>query len=161
MIMNMTRAEIIKSKIENINEKYNMQFSASIVEHKNYDSVLVFKDTFTLKDVVTVLHNCGLDEWKVTLNYGDEGGDYLGYTYLDEISRKNGFLKLDGDSEEYEDGAMTGRSLRDSYLMHMNDNEVVHIQNMDEGGDYGTNRSMSYIQIVVNKIGSRDRVNLG
>lgn len=157
----MTRAEIIKNNIENINEKYNTNFSVSIVEHKGYDCVLVFKETFTLKDVVSVLHNCGLDDWKISLNYGDEGGDYPGYAYLDEISRKNGYLKLSGDSEEYEDGVMTGRSMRDNYLMHINDNEVVHIENMDNGGDYGTNRAMSYIEIVVNKIGNHDRVNLG
>ena len=160
----MTKAEIIKSNIENINDKYNTSFEINILNHKNYDSVLVTKEDdscFTIEDIISVLHNSSLDDWKISLNYGDEGGDYVGFTYLDNITRKNGYMILDGESEEYDDGVMTGSSLRYSYLNNGMKDELVYINNMDEGGDFGTNRRMTYIEIYVNKIGTSNRVNLG
>ena len=104
--MNMTKADIIKSNIENVNEKYNTSFEINILNHKNYDAVLVTKEDdscFTIEDIISVLYNSGLDDWKISLNYGDEGGDYVGFTYLDNITRKNGYMILDGESEEYDD----------------------------------------------------------
>lgn len=160
----MTKAEIIKSNIENVNEKYNTSFEVNILNHKNYDTVFVTKkdnSCYTIKDIISILHNSNLNEWKISLNYGDEGGDYLGYTYLDEIRRKNGYMILDGDSEEYDDTVMTGSSLRDMFLVNGMKDELVYINNMDGGGDYGTNRRMTYIEINVNKIGTSNRVNFG
>ena len=96
----MTKAEIIKNNIENVNDKYNTLFGVKIVNHKNYDTVLVIKEDdscFTIKDIISILHNSNLNEWKISLNYGDEGGDYVGFTYLDNIRRKNGYMILDGD----------------------------------------------------------------
>ena len=163
MIM-MTKAEIIKSNIENVNEKYNTSFGVKILNHKNYDAVLVTKEDdscFTIEDIISVLHNSGLDDWKISLNYGDEGGDYVGFTYLDNITRKNGYMILGGDSEEYDDNVMTGSSLREMFLINDMKDELVYINNMDESGDFGTNRRMTYIEIYVNKIGTSNRVNLG
>ena len=40
----MTKAEIIKSNIENVNDKYNTSFGVKILNHKNYDAVLVTKE---------------------------------------------------------------------------------------------------------------------
>ena len=160
----MTKAEIIKSNIENVNEKYNTSFGVKILNHKNYDAVFVTKEDdscFTIEDIISVLHNSGLDDWKISLNYGDEGGDYVGFTYLDNIKRKNGCMILDGDSEEYDDNVMTGSSLREMFLINGMKDELVYINNMDEGGDFGTNRRMTYIEIYVNKIGTSNRVNLG
>ena len=160
----MTKAEIIKSNIENVNEKYNTSFGVKILNHKNYDAVLVTKEDdscFTIEDIISVLHNSGLDDWKISLNYGDEGGDYVGFTYLDNITRKNGCMILDGDSEEYDDNVMTGSSLREMFLINGMKDELVYINNMDESGDFGTNRRMTYIEIHVNKIGISNRVNLG
>ena len=160
----MTKAEIIKNNIENVNEKYNTSFGVKILNHKNYDAVLVTKEDdscFTIEDIISVLHNSGLDDWKISLNYGDEGGDYVGFTYLDNIKRKNGCMILDGDSEEYDDNVMTGSSLREMFLINDMKDELVYINNMDEGGDFGTNRRMTYIEIYVNKIGTSNRVNLG
>lgn len=162
--MTMTKAEIIKRNIENVNDKYNTSFKVNILNHKNYDTVFVTKEDdscFTIKDIISILHNSNLDEWKISLNYGDEGGDYVGFTYLDNITRKNGYMILDGESEEYDDGVMTGSSLRYSYLNNGMKDELVYINNMDEGGDFGTNRRMTYIEIYVNKIGTSNRVNLG
>lgn len=159
-----TKAEIIKNNIKNVNEKYNTSFGVMIVNHKNYDKVLVIKEDdscFTIKDIISILHNSNLNEWKISLNYGDEGGDYLGFTYLDNITRKNGYMILDGDSEEYDDNVMTGSSLREMFLINGMKDELVYINNMDEGGDFGTNRRMTYIEIYVNKIGTSNRVNLG
>ena len=160
----MTKAEIIKSNIENVNEKYNTSFGVKILNHKNYDTVLVTKEDdscFTIEDIISVLHNSGLDDWKISLNYGDEGGDYVGFTYLDNIKRKNGHIILGGDSEEYDDNVMTGSSLREMFLINGMKDELVYINNMDEGGNFGTNRRMTYIEIYVNKIGTPNRVNLG
>ena len=160
----MTKAEIIKSNIENVNEKYNTSFGVKILNHKNYDAVLVTKEDdscFTIEDIISVLHNSGLDDWKISLNYGDEGGDYVGFTYLDNIKRKNGCMILDGDSEEYDDNVMTGSSLREMFLINGMKDELVYINNMDESSDFGTNRRMTYIEIYVNKIGTSNRVNLG
>ena len=160
----MTKAEIIKSNIENVNEKYNTSFGVKILNHKNYDAVLVTKEDdscFTIEDIISVLHNSGLDDWKISLNYGDEGGDYVGFTYLDNIKRKNGHIILGGDSEEYDDNVMTGSSLREMFFINGMKDELVYINNMDEGGDFGTNRRMTYIEIYVNKIGTSNRVNLG
>ena len=160
----MAKAEIIKSNIENVNYKYNTSFGVKILNHKNYDVVLVTKEDdscFTIKDIISILHNSGLDEWKISLNYGDEGGDYVGFTYLDNIKRKNGCMILDGDSEEYDDNVMTGSSLREMFLTNGMKDELVYINNMDEGGDFGTNRRMTYIEIYVNKISASNRVNLG
>ena len=39
----MTKAEIIKRNIENVNDKYNTSFKVNILNHKNYDTVLVIK----------------------------------------------------------------------------------------------------------------------
>lgn len=164
MIMNMTKAEIIKSNIENVNEKYNTSFEVNIINYKNYDTVLITKEDdscFTIKDIISILHNSNLNDWKISLNYGDEGGDYPGFTYLDAITRKNGYMILDGDSEEYDDNVMTGSSLREMFLINGMKDESVYINNMDAGGDFGTNRRMSYIEICVNKIGTSNRVNLG
>ena len=163
MIM-MTKAEIIKNNIENVNEKYNTSFEINILNHKNYDTVLVTKEDdpcFTIKDVISILRNSGLDDWKISLNYGDEGGDYVGFTYLDNIKRKNGYMILGGNSEEYDDNVMTGSTLREMFLINGMKDELVYINNMDEGGDFGTNRRMTYIEIYVNKIGTSNRVNLG
>ena len=160
----MTKAEIIKSNIENVNEKYNTSFGVKILNHKNYDAVLVTKEDdscFTIEDIISVLHNSGLDDWKISLNYGDEGGDYVGFTYLDNIKRKNGHIILGGDSEEYDDNVMTGSTLREMFLINGMKDELVYINNMDESGDFGTNRRMTYIEIYVNKIGTSNRVNLG
>ena len=160
----MTKAEIIKSNIENVNDKYNTSFGVKILNHKNYDAVLVTKEDdscFTIEDIISVLHNSGLDDWKISLNYGDEGGDYVGFTYLDNIKRKNGHIILGGDSEEYDDNVMTGSTLREMFLINGMKDELVYINNMDEGGDFGTNRRMTYIEIYVNKIGTSNRVNLG
>ena len=117
----MTKAEIIKSNIENVNDKYNTSFGVKILNHKNYDAVLVTKEDdscFTIEDIISVLHNSGLDDWKISLNYGDEGGDYVGFTYLDNIKRKNSYMILDGDSKEYDDNVMTGSSLREMLLIN-------------------------------------------
>ena len=68
----MTKAEIIKSNIENVNDKYNNSFEINILNHKNYDAVLVTKkddSCFTIEDIISVLHNSGLDAWKISLNY--------------------------------------------------------------------------------------------
>ena len=160
----MTKAEIIKNNIENIDEKYNTSFGVKILNHKNSDAVLVTKEDdscFTIKDIISILHNSNLNEWKISLNYGDEGGDYVGFTYLDNIKRKNGRIILGGDSEEYDDNVMTGSSLREMFLINGMKDELVYINNMDEGGDLGTNRRMTYIEIYVNKIGTSNRVNLG
>ena len=160
----MTKAEIIKSNIENVNEKYNTSFGVKILNYKNYDVVLVTKEDdscFTIKDIISILHNSNLDDWKISLNYGDEGGDYVGFTYLDNIKRKNGHIILGGDSEEYDDNVMTGSSLREMFLINGMKDELVYINNMDESGDFGTNRRMTYIEIHVNKIGISNRVNLG
>ena len=162
--MTMTKAEIIKSNIENVNEKYNTSFEVKIVNYKNYDKVFVIKEDyscFTIKDIISILHNSNLNEWKISLNYGDEGGDYVGFTYLDNITRKNGYMILDGDSKEYDDNVMTGSSLREMFLINGMKDELVYINNMDEGGDFGTNRRMTYIEIYVSKIGTSNRVNLG
>ena len=124
----MTKAEIIKRNIENVNDKYNTSFGVKIVNHKNYDTVLVIKEDdscFTIKDIISILHNSNLNEWKISLNYGDEGGDYVGFTYLDNIARKNGYMILDGESEEYDDNVMTGSSLRYSYLNNGMKDELV------------------------------------
>ena len=145
--MTMTKAEIIKSNIENVNEKYNTSFEVKIVNHKNYDKVFVIKEDdscFTIKDIISILHNSNLNEWKISLNYGDEG-----------------YMILDGDSEEYDDNVMTGSSLREMFLINGMKDELVYINNMDEGGDFGTNRRMTYIEIYVSKIGTSNRVNLG
>ena len=107
------------------------------------------------------MHNSNLNEWKISLNYGDEGGDYVGFTYLDNITRKNGYMILDGDSEEYDDNVMTGSNLREMFLINGMKDELVYINNMDEGGDFVTNRRMTYIEIYVNKIGTSNRVNFG
>ena len=163
MIM-MTKAEIIKRNIENVNDKYNTSFGVKIVNHKNYDTVLVIKEDdscFTIKDIISILHNSNLNELKISLNHGDEGGDYVGFTYLDNIARKNGYMIFDGDSEEYDDNVMTGSTLREMFLINGMKDELVYINNMDEGGDLGTNRRMTYIEIYVNKIGTSNRVNLG
>lgn len=160
----MTKAEIIKTNIENVNDKYNTSFGVKIVNHKNYDTVLVIKEDdscFTIKDIISILHNSNLNEWKISLNYGDEGCDYVGFTYLDNIKRKNGHIILGGDSEEYDDNVMTGSTLREMFLINGMKDELVYINNMDEGGDFGTNRRMTYIEIYVNKIGTSNRVNLG
>ena len=160
----MTKAEIIKRNIENVNEKYNTSFEINILNHKNYDVVFVTKEDdscFTIKDIISILHNSNLGEWKISLNYGDEGGDYVGFTYLDNIARKNGYMIFDGDSEEYDDNVMTGSTLREMFLINGMKDELVYINNMDEGGDFGTNRRMTYIEIYVNKIGTSNRVNLG
>ena len=160
----MTKAEIIKSNIENVNEKYNTSFGVKILNHKNYDAVIVTKEDdscFTIEDIISVLHNSDLDDWKISLNYGDEGGDYVGFTYLDNIKRKNGHIILGGDSEEYDDNVMTGSTLREMFLINGMKDELIYINNMDEGGDFGTNRRMTYIEIHVNKIGTSNRVNLG
>ena len=160
----MTKAEIIKSNIENVNEKYNTSFGVKILNHKNYDAVLVTKEDdscFTIEDIISVLHNSGFDDWTISLNYVDEGGDYVGFTYSDNIKRKNGCMILDGDSEEYDDNVMTGSSLREMFLINGMKDELVYINNMDEDGDFGTNRRMTYIEICVNKIGTSNRVNLG
>ena len=146
--MNMTKAEIIKSNIENVNEKYNTSFGVKILNHKNYDAVLVTKEDdscFTIEDIISVLHNSGLDDWKISLNYGDEGGDYVGFTYLDNIARKNGYMILDGDSDEYDHNVMTGSTLKEMFFINGMKDELVYINNMDEGGDFGTNRRMTYI----------------
>ena len=163
MIM-MTKAEIIKRNIENVNDKYNTSFGVKIVNHKNYDVVLVTKEDdscFTIKDIISILHNSNLDEWKISLNYGDEGGDYVGFTYLDNIKRKNNYMILGGNSKEYDDNVMTGSTLREMFLINGMKDELVYINNMDEGVDFGTNRRMTYIEIHVNKIGTSNRVNLG
>ena len=160
----MTKAEIIKSNIENVNDKYNTSFGVKILNHKNYDVVLVTKEDdscFTIKDVISILHNSNLDEWKISLNYGDEGGDYVGFNYLDNIKRKNGYMILGGNSKEYDDNVMTGSTLREMFLINSMKDELVYINNMDEGRDFGTNRRMTYIEICVNKIGTSNRVNLG
>lgn len=160
----MTKAEIIKSNIENVNEKYNTSFEVNIINHKNYDTVLITKEDdscFTIKDIISILHNSNLNDWKISLNYGDEGGDYPGFTYLDAITRKNGYMILNGDSGEYGDNVMTGSSLREMFLINKMENDLVYINNMDAGGDFGTNRRMTYIEICVNKIGTSNRVNLG
>ena len=70
MIM-MTKAEIIKRNIENVNDKYNTSFGVKIVNHKNYDTVLVIKEDdscFTIKDIISILHYSNLNEWKISLN---------------------------------------------------------------------------------------------
>lgn len=160
----MTKAEIIKRNIENVNDKYNTSFGVKIVNHKNYDVVLVTKEDdscFTIKDIISILHNSNLDEWKISLNYGDEGGDYVGFTYLDNIKRKNSYMILGGNSKEYDDNVMTGSTLREMFLINGMKDELVYINNMDEGGDFGTNRRMTYIEIYVNKIGTSNRVNFG
>lgn len=160
----MTKAEIIKRNIENVNDKYNTSFGVKIVNHKNYDVVLVTKEDdscFTIKDIISILHNSNLDEWKISLNYGDEGGDYVGFTYLDNIKRKNNYMILGGNSKEYDDNVMTGSTLREMFLINGMKDELVYINNMDEGVDFGTNRRMTYIEIHVNKIGTSNRVNLG
>ena len=54
----MTKAEIIKNHIENINEKYNTSFGVKIVNHTNYDTVLVITEDdacFTIKNHITIL----------------------------------------------------------------------------------------------------------
>ena len=160
----MTKAENIKSNIENVNDKYNTSFGVKIVNHKNYDTVFVIKEDdscFTIKDIISILHNSNLNEWKISLNYGDEVGYYLGFTYLDNIARNNGYMILDGDSGEYDDNVMTGSTLREMFFINGMKDELVYINNMDEGGDFGTNRRMTYIEIHVNKIGTSNRVNLG
>ena len=160
----MTKVEIIKNNIENVNDKYNTSFGVKIVNHKNYDVVLVIKEDdscFTIKDIISILHNSNLDEWKISLNYGNEGGDYVGFTYLDNIKRKNGYMILGGNSKEYDDNVMTGSTLKEMFLINGMKDELVYINNMDEGGDFGTNRRMTYIEIHVNKIGTSNRVNLG
>ena len=162
----MTKAEIIKSNIENVNDKYNTSFNVNILNRKsrNYNTVLVTKEdgfNFTIEDIITVLHNSGLEDWKISLNYGDEDIDYLGYAYLDNIKRKNGYIVLDGNLEECHDNVMTGLSLRDNYLSNGMKNEPVYINNRGGGINFGTNRGMSYIEIRINKIGTSDRVNFG
>lgn len=160
----MTKAEIIKNNIKNVNEKYNTSFKVNIVNHKNYDTIFVTKEDnscFTIKDIISILHNSNLNEWKISLNYKDEGCDYLGFIYLDTIVRKNEHIILDGHSFEFDNNVMTGSSLRDSYLMNKMKNELVYIHNMNEDGDFGTNNRMTYIEIFVNKIGTSNRINFG
>lgn len=160
----MTKAEFIKFNIDIINKKYNTKYDADILNYNDCDSVFISIDNdscFSIKDIVTLLSNLKLNDWKITLNYGDEGGDYFGFTYLDTIIRRNGCIILDGDSSEFDDNVMTGSSLKDSYLINKMKNELVYINNMDEGGNFGTNRRMTYIEIFVNKFGTSNRVNFG
>ena len=52
----MTKAEIIKRNIENVNDKYNTSFGVKILNHKNYDAVLVTKEDdscFTIEDIIS------------------------------------------------------------------------------------------------------------
>lgn len=159
----MTRAEIIKSNIENINDKYNTSFEVDIFTcNYNYDIVTVSKKndspSFSIEDAITILHNSNLDDWKISLNYDNESS---GHIYLDMIRRKNGLMILNGHSSEFDEGIMDGSSLRNSYLANKMKNEPVYINNMDEDGNFYTIRQMTYIEIYVNKIGSSNRVNFG
>lgn len=62
----MTKAEIIKRNIENVNDKYNTSFKVNILNHKNYDTGFVTKENdscFTIKDIISILYNSSnLDE---------------------------------------------------------------------------------------------------
>lgn len=155
----MTRTEIIKNNIEALGTEYNIRVST----HKNYNIILISHklcEAFTMRDVLDIINSSDeLKNWKISLNYGDDGGEYPGYTYMDNLSRKNGITILDGDSEEYMEGVWTGESLNISYALNGKKDETIYIQNMDEGGEYSGARPMTFIEIYINKIGTSDRIN--
>lgn len=155
----MNRTEIIKNNIEALNKEYDIRVSS----HKNYNIILVsnkFCEAFTMEDVLSIINSTDeLKNWKISLNYGDDGGEYPGYIYMDNLSRKNGVTVLNGESEEYMEGVWTGGSLNMSYMLNDKKDETIYIQNMDEGGEYAGARPMTFIEIYINKIGTSDRIN--
>lgn len=163
----MTKTEIIKNSIENAINVYGFNLVlANVIQSRKYDVIVVGKEgnesPFTFTELLGVLDaNKELENWKVSLNYGYEGGEFIGFSYMDEISRRDGIATFKAHSNEYEDNLYTVSSIRNSFLLNGKKDEIIYIKNMDRNGDCFGARPMTYVEIYINKIGTKNRINLG
>lgn len=163
----MIKTEIVKNNIENaINSNGFKVTIANVIKSKNYDVIIVGKEgnesPFTFNELLNILNvDEELENWKVSLNYGYDYGEFIGFSYMDEISRRDGIAIFKAHSNEYEDRLYTVSSIKDSFLLDGMKDDIIYIKNMDRNGDCFGARPMTYIEIYINKIGTKNRINLG
>ena len=163
----MIKTEIVKNNIENVINSNDFKVTiANIIKSKNYDVILIEKEDvdnpFTFNELLNILNvDEELENWKVSLNYGYDYGEFIGFSYMDEISRRDGIAIFKAHSNEYEDRLYTVSSIKDSFLLDGMKDDIIYIKNMDRNGDCFGARPMTYIEIYINKIGTKNRINLG
>lgn len=163
----MIKTENIKKKIEKVINSRNFKATiANVIQHKNYDVILIEKEdvdnSFTFNELLNILNvDKELENWKVSLNYGYDYGEFIGFSYMDEISRRDGIAIFKAHSNEYEDRLYTVSSIKDSFLLDEMKDDIIYIKNMDRNGDCFGARPMTYIEIYIDKIGTKNRINLG
>lgn len=161
--MIMTKTENISKTISSIIKYENYNFDIRTIDRKNYDAIVIFPNgsNITLDKLVKMLNTQLTKDFKIALQHGDEGKDYLGYSFMESVSKGNiNHLKFDGTLSEVEEGILTPSSLFDIWLMHGKTNdEIVTIKNRDENAkDLTGTRYISYIEIHVNKIGTTNKI---
>lgn len=162
----MLTSEIIMSAIGIVNENKVSEFEVKAESHANYDMVTITKDNsnpFTYTDLVKVIDGIpAMADFKVSLQYGDDGGEYFGYTYMDEMDcNGEDMLLFNGNSKMDSEEVFQCKHIKLRYYNAKYKERIIYIQNMDDGGDYSGSRPMEYMEIYIDKTGGNHRVNLG
>lgn len=149
MIMN---TETFYNSIKN---KFN-DFKVSMSEISAYKNSVfisrnktnVFDKTYLMVEVLSILQTIGCDDFKLGIQYGDEGGEYYGYGTVNTFETDGIVYTLDGDVDGMHEMTVADFINRTEDFDDMNDVDGhLMIKNMDGGGDYYGYRECSYVEV--------------
>lgn len=136
-----------------IKDKFN-DFKVSM----NGNSVFISRNktsvvdkTYLMVEVLSVLQNIGCDDFKLGIQYGDEGGEYYGYGIVNTFETDGVIYTLDGDVDGMHEMTVSDFISRAEDFDDMNDVDGhLMIKNMDGGGEYYGYRECWYVEVVLN-----------
>lgn len=108
--------------------------------------------TYLMVEVLSVLQNIGCDDFKLGIQYGDEGGEYYGYGTVNTFETDGVIYTLDGDVDGMHEMTVADFINRTEDFDDTNDVDGrLMIKNMDEGGDIYGYRECEYVEVIIDK----------
>lgn len=151
----MTTVDNIRDYVGVVNNETHTNYITKSYKTGYFDWITISKEDgkpFTFLDLAQLLiYIPGIDNFKVSLQYGDDGGYYNGRAYMDEMYYENGKLIFNGDTNKPNEDTFTVNSIKAHFMLDKYKDHTIYIQNMDDGGDYSGSRPMEYLEIYISK----------
>lgn len=133
----------IKDKFNDLKVSMN---GNSVFISKNKSCIV--EKTYLMVEVLSVLQTIGCDDFKLGIQYGDEGGEYYGYGTVNTFETDGVIYTLDGDVDGMHEMSVADFINRTEDFDDTNDVDGrLIIKNMDGGGDYYGYRGCEYVEV--------------
>lgn len=131
------------------------KFTDFKVSMSNADTVFISRNrgpilekTYLMVEVLNIFETINCDDFKLRIQYGDEGGEYWGDASVNTFETDGVHYTLDGDVDGMHEMTVKDFIERAEDFDDMNDTDGrLLIKNMDGGGDYFGYRECEYVEV--------------